>query len=66
MLQLLVIDNVALSSLILSIMMMEELGSSEISALTRVTRRYIPEGGILHSHRRVYWKFYMALTGWTL
>jgi hypothetical protein len=30
------------------------------------TRRNIPEGGFLHSHRREHLKFYMALTGWTL
>jgi hypothetical protein len=27
---------------------------------------YIPEDGILHSHRREYLKSYIALTGWTL
>jgi hypothetical protein len=27
---------------------------------------YIPEDGILHSHRRVNLKSYIALTGWTL
>jgi hypothetical protein len=32
--------------------MMEATRSSETSALTRATRRYVPEDGILHSHRR--------------
>jgi hypothetical protein len=27
---------------------------------------YIPEDGILHSHRRENLKFYIALTGWAL
>jgi hypothetical protein len=27
---------------------------------------YIPEDGILHSHRRENSKYYIALTGWTL
>jgi hypothetical protein len=27
---------------------------------------YIPEDGILHSHRRENLKSYIALTGWTL
>jgi hypothetical protein len=46
--------------------MMEALGSSETSVLTRVTRRNIPEDGILHSHRRENLKSYIALAGWTL
>jgi hypothetical protein len=37
-----------------------------MSVLTRTIRRHIPEGGILHSHRRDNLKFYIALTGWAL
>jgi hypothetical protein len=46
--------------------MMEALSSSEMSVLTRATRRNIPEDGILHSHRRQNLKSYIALTDWTL
>jgi hypothetical protein len=40
--------------------------SFEISVLTRVTRRHIPEDGILHSRRRENLKSYTALTGLSL
>jgi hypothetical protein len=64
--RLLVTANVAPSSPILVTLMMEALSSYETSVLTRVTRRKIPEDGILHSHRRENLKSYIALTGWTL
>jgi hypothetical protein len=47
-LQLLVIANVAPSSLILSTPMMQAICSSETSVLTRARRRHIQEDGILH------------------
>jgi hypothetical protein len=47
-------------------LMKEALSSSETSVITRHTRRNIPEGDILHSHRRENLKSYIALTGWTL
>jgi hypothetical protein len=58
--------NVVPSSPILVTLMMEELRSSETSALIRATRRNIPEDGIFHSHRRENLKSYIALTGWAL
>jgi hypothetical protein len=46
--------------------MMEAIYSSEMSVLTRATRRKIAEDGILHSHRRENLKSYIALTGWAM
>jgi hypothetical protein len=61
-----VIANVVPSSPILVTLVMEALGSSETSVLTRATRQNIPEDGILHSHCRENLTSYIALTGWTL
>jgi hypothetical protein len=63
---LLVTANFVPSSTILITLMIETLGSSETSLLSRATRGHIPEDAILHSHRRKYIKSYIALTGWTL
>jgi hypothetical protein len=62
----LVRTDVVPSSPILVILMMEAPSSSETSALTRATRRNIPEDAILHSHPRENLKSYIALTGWSL
>jgi hypothetical protein len=59
--ELLLTANDVPSSLILSTPMMEELHSSEMSVLTRVTQRHIPEDGILHSHRRENLEFDLVL-----
>jgi hypothetical protein len=60
--QLLVTADVVPSSLILSILMMGAIRSSETSVLTRFTRCHIPEDGILHSLRSEGLKSYIALT----
>jgi hypothetical protein len=40
--------------------MMETIFSAEIPVLRRATRRNIPAVGILHSHRRGNFKFYLV------
>jgi hypothetical protein len=42
--------NVVPSSLNLSTLMIETIRSSKTSVLTRVTRRHIPEDGVLHDY----------------
>jgi hypothetical protein len=64
--RLLVTASVVPSSPILVPLMKEALHSSEMSVLTKVARRHIPEHGIFHSHRHGNLKSYIALTGWTL
>jgi hypothetical protein len=49
------------SSVVLFSLIMEAIISSETSILARATQHYIPEGGILHSHRRENLIFYMIL-----
>jgi hypothetical protein len=53
-------------SLIVSTLMMEVTHFSETSALTKATKRDIPEDGILHSHPRENLESYITLTGWGL
>jgi hypothetical protein len=66
MLQLIVTVNAVPSSQILLTLMMELIRSSEISVLTKATRRHIPEDDILHSHRRENLSSFIALSGWAL
>jgi hypothetical protein len=40
---------------------MEATRSSKMSVYNKRTRRHIPEGGILHSHRREYFQSYIIL-----
>jgi hypothetical protein len=60
-LQLLVTANAVTSLLILFILIMEAIRSSETLVLTRATWHHIPEDGILHSHRRENLKTYIAI-----
>jgi predicted hotdog family 3-hydroxylacyl-ACP dehydratase len=62
--QLLVMANVVTSSPILVTLMMETLGSSETSGLTRVTWCNIPEDGIHLSHHRENLKSYRSFLDW--
>jgi hypothetical protein len=62
--RLLVTANVP-SSPILVNLIMEALSSSETSVLTRITRHYIPEDAILHSHRREILKSYILCNDFT-
>jgi hypothetical protein len=59
-------SNAVSSSPILIALMMEAICSSETLDLTIATLHNIPEDDILRSHRRENFKFYLALTGWTL
>jgi hypothetical protein len=64
--RLLVTANVVPSSTILVIVIMEALRSSEMSVLTRATRRHIPDDNNIHSRCHGNLKSYIALTSWFL
>jgi hypothetical protein len=51
--------SIVLSSLVLSTLMIKAIHSTEMSVLTRSTRRDLPEDGIRHSHRREDLKSYI-------
>jgi hypothetical protein len=55
---LLLTADVVPSSLIIVTLIIKETNFSEISVLTRITLRNIPENGIIYSHRRENLKSY--------